>query len=82
MPYPSKNSHETMKVWSEKEGSISRTETAYLDLHRWELLNIGNREHLSYTSMEHQVETILAFLITIKHKVIIFVQYRYLASWL
>jgi hypothetical protein len=71
MPYPSKSSHEITKKWCEKERSISREETAYLGLYRWELLNIGDREYLSHTRMEHQVEAILAFMLIIKHKVII-----------
>jgi hypothetical protein len=71
-----------MKEWSKREGSISRAETACLGLHRWELLNIGDIEYLSYTRMEHHVQNIFAILLLIKHKVIIFIQKGYSASWL
>jgi hypothetical protein len=69
VPYPVPNAVEVQRDWRTREASIARAETAYLDVHRWELMNIGDREHLSYSRMERRIERFLEFLVGMKSKV-------------
>lgn len=58
-----------MKDWKRQEPSITRAETAYIDMHRWELVSIGDRTHLTYTRLERGIEVLVYWLTFLRHKV-------------
>lgn len=67
--YPRPDALQLAQDWRNEEGSIARAESAYIHSHRWELLNVGDREHLTYTRFERGIERFLEFVVSAKNKV-------------
>jgi len=68
MPYPRPEALRTMQTWRDSTKSIYRPETRYMDLHRWELLSIGDRNHLTYNRLEQWLVAVLETVLSLLHK--------------